>query len=73
LPAVGDFILFQSWNSWTTERGLAGIGDDEKQVIQAFCFELAPNQKARVALTKHVGVARLKEGLKQGHPLPSAI
>jgi len=52
------------------------------EVKQAFRFELDPNQKARVALAKHIGaarfaynwgLARLKEALEQGRPLPSAI
>jgi putative transposase len=52
------------------------------EVRQAFRFELDPNQKARAALTKHVGaarfaynwgLARLKEALEQSRPLPSAI
>ena len=52
------------------------------EVRQAFRFELDPNQKARVALAKHIGaarfaynwgLARLKEALEQGRPLPSAI
>jgi putative transposase len=52
------------------------------QVRQAFRFELDPNQKARMALAKHIGaarfaynwgLARLKEALEQGRPLPSAI
>jgi len=52
------------------------------QVRQAFRFELAPNQKTRMALAKHIGaarfaynwgLARLKEALEQSRPLPSAI
>jgi len=52
------------------------------EVKQAFRFELDPNQKARMALAKHIGaarfaynwgLARLKEALEQGRPLPSAI
>ncbi len=52
------------------------------KVEQAFRFELDPNQKARVALAKHIGaarfaynwgLARLKEALEQGRLLPSAI
>jgi len=52
------------------------------EVKQAFRFELAPNQKTRMALAKHIGaarfaynwgLARLKEALEQGRPLPSAI
>jgi putative transposase len=52
------------------------------KVKQAFRFELDPNQKTRVALAKHIGaarfaynwgLARLKEALEQGRPLPSAI
>jgi len=52
------------------------------KIKQAFRFELDPNQKARMALAKHIGVARfaynwglarLKEALEQGRPLPSAI
>jgi putative transposase len=52
------------------------------EVKQAFRFELDPNQKTRVALAKHIGaarfaynwgLARLKEALEQGRPLPSAI
>jgi putative transposase len=52
------------------------------KVKQAFRFELAPNQKAHMALAKHIGaacfaynwgLARLKEALEQGRPFPSAI
>ena len=52
------------------------------KVKQAFRFELDPNQKARMALAKHIGaarfaynwgLARLKEALEQGRLLPSAI
>ncbi len=52
------------------------------EVRQAFRFELDPNQKARMALAKHIGaarfaynwgLARLKEALEQGRPLPSAV
>jgi len=52
------------------------------KVKQAFRFELDPNQKARMALAKHIGaarfaynwgLARLKEALEQGRFPPSAI
>ena len=52
------------------------------KVLQAFRFELDPNRAQRVALAKHVGVARFAynwglqrclEALTQGQPLPTAV
>ena len=45
------------------------------EVKQAFHFELNPNQKTRMALSKHIGAARFAYnwGLWKGCPFPSAI
>ncbi len=52
------------------------------RVMQAFRFELDPNQEARIALAKHVGAARFaynwglarcREALAHGERIPSAM
>ncbi|WP_448590753.1 RNA-guided endonuclease InsQ/TnpB family protein [Thermoflexus hugenholtzii] len=52
------------------------------RVMQAFRFELDPNQEARIALAKHVGAARFaynwglarcREAVAQGRLIPSAM
>jgi len=72
LTAVAFFV-----NIYSDERMY-----DCLKVLQAFRFELDPNRAQRVALAKHVGVARFAynwglqrclEALTQGQPLPTAV